>query len=191
MNALLSVLLASALCAGTPWKCPSVASLQSKFVRESFDVAVFANGQTYYELAYKDVTQPRMCDCITSRKVLSGSVILDDFTIQCAGIALLMQGRRTTPALCSTPPRTGCRCRVARCWSRGTRRDSQRFRGCASKTRLSTLVSPKTERATSGSWSSNATRCSACCTSTHSTSTAKPTPCSTTEQWWTLPTMQA
>jgi hypothetical protein len=67
--------------------CPKPASLQSDFVKNQFDVTKFANGGTFYELGYKDMTQPRMCDCIRSIKTYlpDNNQIFDDFTLRCAG----------------------------------------------------------------------------------------------------------
>jgi hypothetical protein len=67
--------------------CPNPADIQSAYVKESFSTSIFANGQKYYELGYKDATQPRICKCQTSRKRLNGTQILDDFHIECANNA--------------------------------------------------------------------------------------------------------
>lgn len=65
--------------------CPKTTTLQSDYVKASFDPLLFADGKTYYEIAYKDMTQPRMCSCITSKKTLNGSTINDAFALECAG----------------------------------------------------------------------------------------------------------
>jgi hypothetical protein len=43
----------------------------------------------FYEIAYKDATQPRICKCITTQKKLvdtpEGQEVLDAFTIECGG----------------------------------------------------------------------------------------------------------
>ncbi|KAL3897235.1 MAG: hypothetical protein SGCHY_003554 [Lobulomycetales sp.] len=68
-----------------PKKCPTFKQLQSPRLAESFSLDKFAQNDRFYEIAYKDLTQPRFCKCITSEKRINGSEILDNFTIQCAG----------------------------------------------------------------------------------------------------------
>jgi hypothetical protein len=72
------------------YHCPKPQAIQSEFVRKSFEMEKFApvNGsKLYYEIAYKDLTQPRICNCITADKKFSPSTnqVLDSFTIECAG----------------------------------------------------------------------------------------------------------
>ena len=68
-----------------PSRCPSPESLQSAFIKSNFNVSLMQN--LYYELAFHDITQPRICQCQTSNKTLSvdHSVLYDDFRIQCSG----------------------------------------------------------------------------------------------------------
>jgi hypothetical protein len=66
-----------------PDKCPLPSDIQSKKVKESFDDTKMEG--FWYELAMKDVTQPRMCKCQTSEKVVTETIIYDNFTIECAG----------------------------------------------------------------------------------------------------------
>lgn len=35
--------------------CPTPANIQSSFIKEEFDIKAFAQGQRYYELAYKGI----------------------------------------------------------------------------------------------------------------------------------------
>ena len=69
------------------FNCPKPSEIKSAFVKSHFNVTEFARNQTYYEIAYKDATQPRMCKCITSRKQYNSATrqIFDAFTIECAG----------------------------------------------------------------------------------------------------------
>ena len=69
---------------GIPSKCPSGDELQSIFVKKSYSEEKHQG--LYYEIAFKDVTQPRMCKCITSNKtIVSNDTLQDDFYIQCSG----------------------------------------------------------------------------------------------------------
>ena len=63
--------------------CPSPQSLQSAYVRSNFSLDAFVGWTPYYELAYHDVTQPKICGCQRSEKVLKGPVIYDNFTMMC------------------------------------------------------------------------------------------------------------
>lgn len=64
--------------------CPDPEHIQSRYVKESYEESRHAG--FYYELAFKDVTQPRLCKCNTSNKTLtSPSTLHDDFSIECAG----------------------------------------------------------------------------------------------------------
>ena len=69
--------------AAIPDKCPLPSDIQSKKVKESFDDTKMEG--FWYELAMKDATQPRMCKCQTSEKVVTETIIHDNFTIECAG----------------------------------------------------------------------------------------------------------
>ena len=69
--------------AAIPDKCPLPSDIQSKKVKESFDDTKMEG--FWYELAMKDATQPRMCKCQTSEKVVTETIIYDNFTIECAG----------------------------------------------------------------------------------------------------------
>ena len=70
-----------------PSKCPSPSELQSLYVKQYFETKKIQG--FWYEIAMKDATQPHMCKCTTSNKVLTPDLgmILDDFVIQCAGKA--------------------------------------------------------------------------------------------------------
>jgi len=66
-----------------PKLCPTSEELQTNAVKVHFDESKM--GGFWYELAMKDITQPRMCSCQTSEKSVSltDMEIIDDFTIQC------------------------------------------------------------------------------------------------------------
>ncbi len=84
-------------------RCPAVASIQSDYVLQSFDISKVYNlvmvmacwlltrlqmGGVYYELAYHDYTQPiGVCDCQRSKKwyVPEEKKLYDDFSLRCAG----------------------------------------------------------------------------------------------------------
>ena len=73
-----------------PTVCPNPDEIQSWYVQNFYSEHNHVG--LYYELAYKDVTQPRICKCITSNKTLSSKdnnnnnrVLNDDFGIQCHG----------------------------------------------------------------------------------------------------------
>jgi hypothetical protein len=67
------------------WNCPKPSEIKSQFVKDNFNITEFASGKRFYEIAYKDMTQPRLCKCITSQKVYSAGRINDTFTIECGG----------------------------------------------------------------------------------------------------------
>jgi hypothetical protein len=65
-----------------PSVCPKASDLQSDYVKSHFDPTKLQG--MYYELAMKDVTQPRMCSCQTANKTyVSETRVHDDFSIQC------------------------------------------------------------------------------------------------------------
>jgi hypothetical protein len=67
-----------------PSICPASEDIQSDFVKEEYQEHKHAG--FYYELAFKDATQPRGCKCITSNKtIVSNNTLRDAFNIQCAG----------------------------------------------------------------------------------------------------------
>jgi hypothetical protein len=67
-----------------PNTCPEPEDLQSWFVKHAYSEENHIG--FYYETAFKDVTQPRVCKCITSNKTLiSKDVLQDDFNVQCSG----------------------------------------------------------------------------------------------------------
>jgi len=68
---------------GLPSKCPPPSELQSAFVKSSFNQSKMDG--FWYELAMKDVTQPRICSCQTSNKTNDGNTLRDTFSLQCAG----------------------------------------------------------------------------------------------------------
>ena len=68
---------------GLPPKCPSPSELQSDFVKSSFNQSKMDG--MWYELAMKDMTQPRICSCQTSNKTNDGDILRDGFTLQCLG----------------------------------------------------------------------------------------------------------
>jgi hypothetical protein len=71
-------------CHRLPSTCPAPEDIQSDYVRQNYQEHKHAG--FYYELAFKDFTQPRGCKCITSNKTLTSPTTLrDDFSIQCAG----------------------------------------------------------------------------------------------------------
>jgi hypothetical protein len=87
MMSLYLLIIVTAIEAQILFNCPKPTEIQSDFVRQKFNITEFASNQTYYEIAYKDMTQPRFCKCITSRKqwVEETHQIKDAFTIECAG----------------------------------------------------------------------------------------------------------
>lgn len=69
---------------GHPTTCPAPEDIQSEYVRREYQEKKHAG--FYYELAFKDATQPRGCKCITSNKtIMSADKLLDDFSVECAG----------------------------------------------------------------------------------------------------------
>ena len=67
-----------------PSMCPTIDELQSPYVKNYY--SEFKHQGLYYEIAFKDVTQPRICKCITSNKtMISKERLQDDFYIQCNG----------------------------------------------------------------------------------------------------------
>lgn len=71
-----------------PCQCPMPEDIQSDYVKKHFNHSKMEG--TWYELAMKDLTQPRYCGCQTSTKSLipdenGGHGIQDDFRITCAG----------------------------------------------------------------------------------------------------------
>ncbi|KAJ3270233.1 hypothetical protein HDV01_000450 [Terramyces sp. JEL0728] len=66
-------------------KCPNPSDIQSDYVKSQFDLSKFADGRMYYEIAYKDITQPRICDCITSNKTIGAGQLRDAFSLRCGG----------------------------------------------------------------------------------------------------------
>ena len=67
-----------------PSSCPDPESIQSSFVKDAYVETNHVG--LYHELAFKDITQPRICKCITSNKyLLSPDVLQDDFNIECGG----------------------------------------------------------------------------------------------------------
>lgn len=87
IKALTTAILAPLFACQILYKCPKPETIQSDFVREHFNLTEFANNSTYYELAYKDITQPRICKCITSTKEYKPQVnqVQDLFQIECGG----------------------------------------------------------------------------------------------------------
>ena len=67
--------------------CPKPNEIKSQFIKEEFNITEFAGGQRYYEIGYKDMTQPRICKCITSTKTFDRDImkINDTFMIECGG----------------------------------------------------------------------------------------------------------
>jgi hypothetical protein len=71
---------------GFPGSCPSPRDLQSDYVKQYFEASKMQG--LWYELAYKDVTQPRTCTCQTSEKRIDSNdstQLNDAFRIECAG----------------------------------------------------------------------------------------------------------
>jgi len=68
-------------------KCPVPTDIQSEYVGKHFDLNLFQG--LFYELAYKDITQPHICECITTDKklILEENRVSDDFSIRCANKA--------------------------------------------------------------------------------------------------------
>ena len=65
-------------------RCPHPADIQSKKVKEDFNMDLFHG--TFYEIAYHDYTQPiSVCGCQRSVKSFDSvnNKILDDFTLNC------------------------------------------------------------------------------------------------------------
>jgi hypothetical protein len=68
----------------SPGVCPTPDELQSPFVKHAY--LEEKHQGFYYELAFKDVTEPRICKCVTSNKTMtSENTLQDDFSIQCSG----------------------------------------------------------------------------------------------------------
>jgi hypothetical protein len=83
---LLPVLIAFAMMMflrSLPPTCPSPDMLQSDFVKTSFKASKMEG--LWYELAMKDITQPRICSCQTSNKTLHQKTLHDEFRIECFG----------------------------------------------------------------------------------------------------------
>ena len=72
---------------GTRLSCPSPEQLQSEWIQSNFNESKMEG--FWYELAMKDITQPRLCKCSTSNKTVRTdlSTIYDTFTIECFGQA--------------------------------------------------------------------------------------------------------
>jgi hypothetical protein len=72
-------------CHRLPSTCPAPEDIQSDYVRQNYEE--YKHIGFYYELAFKDLTQPRGCKCITSNKTLvtSTTTLRDDFNVECAG----------------------------------------------------------------------------------------------------------
>ena len=67
-----------------PSTCPAPEEIQSDYVRQNYEENKHVG--FYYELAFKDITQPRGCKCITSNKTLvSATTLHDDFKVECNG----------------------------------------------------------------------------------------------------------
>ena len=67
-----------------PTTCPVPEAIQSDYVRGNYEEDKHVG--FYYELAFKDITQPRGCKCITSNKTLvSATTLHDDFKVECNG----------------------------------------------------------------------------------------------------------
>jgi hypothetical protein len=69
-----------------PGSCPDLQDLQSDYVKYHFEASKMQG--VWYEVAYKDATQPRMCTCQTSEKIidsLDSTQLNDAFRIECAG----------------------------------------------------------------------------------------------------------
>lgn len=69
-----------------PGSCPRPQDMQSDYVKQRFEASKMQG--FWYELAYKDVTQPRPCTCQTSEKEidsLDSNQLNDAFRIQCLG----------------------------------------------------------------------------------------------------------
>ena len=65
--------------------CPSPFELQSEWVQANFNETKMEG--FWYELAMKDITQPRFCKCTTSNKTVRTDIntIYDTFTLECFG----------------------------------------------------------------------------------------------------------
>ena len=87
-----SILLVFSLCAffaedagerknqNEPKMCPDPVTLQSDYVKFHYEEEMHQG--LYYELAFKDVTQPRGCRCITSNKtIVTPDLLQDDFEL--------------------------------------------------------------------------------------------------------------
>jgi hypothetical protein len=67
-----------------PNTCPAPEELQSWFVKHAYSEENHVG--FYYETAFKDVTQPRICKCVTSNKtLLSKDLLQDSFNVQVSG----------------------------------------------------------------------------------------------------------
>jgi hypothetical protein len=73
---------------GSDIPCPALSVLQSNSVRTNFNYSRFKG--TYYELAYKDLTQPLICDCMRTTKTLhlDEGYVHDKFILRCAGVSI-------------------------------------------------------------------------------------------------------
>ena len=65
--------------------CPAPEELQSEWVKANFDETKMEG--FWYELAMKDIAQPRFCKCTTSNKTVRTdlNIIYDTFTLECFG----------------------------------------------------------------------------------------------------------
>jgi len=77
-------LLIQVLTIGLPQQCPSMGDVQAPKVKNG-EFNITGMEGVWYELAMKDSTQPRFCSCQTSTKELVGSMLMDNFTIDCVG----------------------------------------------------------------------------------------------------------
>ena len=69
-----------------PLSCPTLPQeIQSEWVRANFNATKMEG--FWYELAMKDMTQPRVCKCTTSNKTVRTDlqIIHDTFTLECFG----------------------------------------------------------------------------------------------------------
>lgn len=68
----------------TSRRCPKIDSLRSDYVKTSFNITKYASNTKFYEIAYKDITQPRFCDCITTTKsIATSNQVKDEFELRC------------------------------------------------------------------------------------------------------------
>ena len=67
------------------FSCPTPEELQSDWVKANFNETKMEG--FWYELAMKDITQPRFCKCTTSNKTVRTEInmIYDTFTLECFG----------------------------------------------------------------------------------------------------------